>query len=155
MPTDYAGLTEMAFNHVSALQTAHQGGWKMGEAERVDIDLEAGVIVWIFADKLVTAPAELLGTWNPDDQTFLWGWDHPSAPEGSAVSSLAVKEYADKHGIVELQTSKPSCDFDGCWKLAATAALIGDLQGVYRMEAAPNGPWAYLGFGTVKLQKRD
>lgn len=154
IPTTYDALLEAGFAHVQALQNVHEGTWKMSEAERYDVDLSAGQIYWTYPDKIVSAPAELLGTWSPQDGTFLWGWDHPSAPPGSAVSTAALKSHAVAHGITELQSSKTACDFDECWKLAAAAGLVGDLQGISRFEASPGGPWAYIGFGNITISPK-
>ena len=154
LPTTYDALLEAGFAHVQALQSVHEGTWKMSEADRYDVDLSAGQIYWAYADKIVSAPAELLGTWNPSDGTLLWGWDHPSAPPGSAVATAALKSHADAHGIAQLQSSKTRCDFEECWKLAAAAGLVGDLQGISRFEASPGGPWAYIGFGNVTISPK-
>ncbi|QPH53171.1 DUF6882 domain-containing protein [Pontivivens ytuae] len=151
LPTDYETLLTMAGNHVAAQQSAHSGAWRMDEARRFDVDPAAGRISWFFDDGTeASAPVQLVGTWNPQDETFLWGWDHPSAPPGTAQ---AVKNYADANGIAGLQTSQIACDFDACWRIAGTASLIGDLQGLYRFEESPGGAWVYVGFADVTLKK--
>ncbi len=151
LPTDFASLVEFAGHHIQAQQVAHSSTWGLGSAERFDVDLEAGTITWQFPDKNVVAnaPAELLGTWNPQDNTFLWGWDHPSTPPGTAIATQAVKTWADQNGVVELQQRSISCTNDECYSIAGIASPIGNLQGVYRFDAG--GPWAYVGFGNVTL----
>lgn len=150
IPTTYAELLEFSINYVAMQQQAH-GAWGLGSDERWDVDLDAGVISWHFADRghVARAPAQLLGTWNPADETFLWGWDHPSAPPGTAVAAQAVKTFADTYGVAELTTRSIACSFDDCYRIASTASPIGGLQGVYRGDAG--GPWVYLGFGEVSL----
>ncbi|MFV0523194.1 MAG: DUF6882 domain-containing protein [Acidimicrobiales bacterium] len=154
LPTDYTALADMAMNHVGALQTGHEQAWGMSRATDFEGDLNEGWIRWTLPDLVAEATMQLLGTWNPADETFLWGWDHPSAPPGSAVAAGAVKTFADKHGISELQTAKTTVAFDDGWPLAAIAVLLGDLQGIYRFEASPGGPWAYVGFDRVRLSRR-
>ena len=73
IPKDYQGLREMGFNHTQVLMEAHLGTWRMELADRYDVDLEAGIISWLFPDKTVRAPAQLLGTWSNQDESFLWG----------------------------------------------------------------------------------
>ncbi|MFV0260589.1 MAG: DUF6882 domain-containing protein [Acidimicrobiales bacterium] len=153
LPTDYDALAEMAMNHVGALQTGHEQSWGMSRATDFEGDLNEGWIRWTLPDMTAEAPMQLLGTWNPADESFLWGWDHPSAPPGSTVAAGAVKTFADKHGISELQTAKTTVAFDDGWPLAAIAVLLGDLQGIYRFEASPGGPWAYVGFDRVRLSR--
>lgn len=151
LPKTYDELLEAGYNYVSSLQSAHEATWKMSEAANYEVDLMSGEIWWFFPEKTVSAPAELLGTWNPKDGTFLWGWDHPSAPEGSAVASAALKAHADTHGISDLQDSKVECDFEECWSLVSAAGLVGQLQGIYRFETSPGGAWAYIGFGGIAI----
>ena len=151
-PTTFSPLLEMAFNHTQALMAGHQGSWNLGQGERWDVDLAAGQIIWSFPDKVVRAPAQLIATWNSADETFLWGWDHPSAPPGTAVAAAAVKTHADAHGIAQLQEAKVECSMDDGWQLAAVAVLLGDLQGVYRGQASDTA-WAYIGFGNVTISK--
>ncbi|MEL6983687.1 MAG: DUF6882 domain-containing protein [Actinomycetota bacterium] len=154
-PTSYASLVERAMAHVGSLQAAHEQMWHMSDAVNADVDLAVGQITWNLADRLVTAPVELLGTWDPADQTFLWGWDHPSVRPGTAGASTATRDFAIEHGIAELQPSKVSCSFDDTWSLAAPAVMIGDLQGIYRMETSPGGAWAFLGFGQISISARS
>ena len=153
IPTTYAELLTFSINYVAAQQQAHTSLWGLGTEQNWDVDLDAGTLTWHATEKgmTVTAPTQLLGTWNPDDQTFLWGWDHPSAPPGTAIAAEAVRQYATAHGIAELQPRSISCSFDECYRVAATASPIGDLQGVYRADAG--GPWVYLGFGPVSIQQ--
>ena len=153
LPTKFEPLQDMAFHHTQALMAAHQGSWRLGEGDQWAVDLAAGEIRWTFPDgKLVRAPGQLIATWNSADDTFLWGWDHPSAPPGSAVAAAAAKAHADAHAIEELQISKVSCSMEDGWQLAAIAVLLGDLQGVYRGQASETA-WAYIGFGNVTISK--
>lgn len=137
--------------HALALEAANSA-WNMAEAVKSDIDLVEGTIVWWFLDKAANASAELLGTWNPADETFLWGWEHPSAPENLRNASVAVKDFADRHDIDELADALRPCTFDEGWALAAIAVLIGDLKGMCRVEAVRGGAWAYVGFGDVTVR---
>ena len=152
LPVTFDALQEMAFNHTQALMAGHEA-WGVAEAFKWDVDLDAGSISWFFLDgRTVKAPAQLIGTWTGRDDSFLWGWDHPSAPPGSAHAAAAVKAHAERHAIGELQASRRSCGFEEGWQLAAIAVLVGDLQGVYRGQASP-GTWAYLGFGPVTISR--
>jgi hypothetical protein len=52
--------------------------WGMDEAAWA-ADLESGIITFTSTRKglVVAAPVQLIGTFNGEDQTWLWGWDHP------------------------------------------------------------------------------
>ena len=152
-PTNVDDLLEKAIAHNQALQEAHMQSWGMGEADRYDIDLESGLISWVFEDdKIVIAPATLIGTFNPKDNSFLWGWDHPMCPPADNSAANAVKTFAEEHNIEILQDRKISCALDETWNHAAIAVLLGDLQGCYRAKSG-NGSFVILGFGEIMIRK--
>lgn len=152
LPPSYDELVARAFAHTQALMEVHAGPVGIAQATNWDVDLQAGSITWTLADRVIRAPAQLIATWNAADETFLWGWDHPSAPPGTAIAAARVKAHADAHGITPLQSAKAACSFDEGWQLAAIAVLAGDLQGVYRGQASETA-WAYIGFGPVTMSK--
>lgn len=155
LPAEFESLKTMAMTHTQALTNAHSASWGFGSEQRWDVDLAGGVITFVFEDKLVRAPVQLIGTYSDKEGTFLWGWDHPSAPAGTATAAQAVKTHADTHAIEELQSSKLAFETaDAVWSVAAIAVLAGDLQGIYRGLAAP-GVYAFLGFGEVTIRKRE
>jgi hypothetical protein len=148
-PTTYAALAELSYEHLQTLMFAQNCVWKHDDAQTWHVDMTVGTITWQFQDKVVRATGQLLGSWY--NGRFLWGWAHPSAPPGTAVAAMAVKGYADRHGIAELQAAQPDVSFEDSWKLVAIAALIGDLQGVYRGPSGSHGTWAYIGFGPISI----
>jgi len=151
LPSDFDSFQEMAFNHTQALMAAHTSSWRIEEAENWDVNLIGGIITWTFADgKVARAPAQLIATWSNTEGTFLWGWDHPSAPPGTALAAQAVHDHAKRHNIKQLLDEKIVCSLEDGWQLAAMAVLAGDLQGVYRGQANETAS-AYIGFGNVSL----
>lgn len=153
IPTAYADLLTMAREHVDALSDGH-AAWGFGGEEHWSVDLDQGLIEWTFPDRVVRAPAQLIGTWASDLGTLLWGWDHPSAPPGSAVAAQQVKDFADAHAIAELQVAEQTCPREQARELASIAVLIGDLQGLYVGQASRTA-LAYIGFGGVSIGPRQ
>lgn len=151
LPTEYDALAEMAQNHTLLQQEFHMGTWGLGEGDRWNIDLETQKIWWTFEDKIVEADLEVLGTWSGRDNSFLWGWDHPSVPQSMRNATIKTKAYADEHDIDELKDSMTNCDFEDCWEIASIAGLIGDLDGIYRGEAG-GSTWIYMGFNNITLK---
>ncbi len=85
LPSDPAALRQMAMNHTQALMGGHEGLWHISEAQSWDVDLTNAEIRWIFSgDRIVRAPVQFIGTWNSADNTFLWGWNPPSATPASS-----------------------------------------------------------------------
>ena len=61
---------------------AHDGTWQLGKADW-DIDQDAGTIVFTSPKGITaTCPVQVIGTFNTEDDTWLWGWDHPSVDPG-------------------------------------------------------------------------
>jgi hypothetical protein len=149
IPTNYADLVTMAEEHVAALSYGHSA-WGFGREDHWSVDLDRGLIEWTFPDRVVSASAQLIGSWASDLGTLRWGWDHPSAPPGTAIAAQRVKEFADAHSITELQLVEPVCTREQAQELASIAVLIGDLQGLYVGQASRTA-FAYIGFGTVTL----
>jgi len=96
----------------------------LGKSDRFEVDLEAGIIRFIFeGDKIATAPVTLIGTWAGNSQDYLWGWDHPMSPPADNAAAKAVKAYADAHNITELQSRKVDCTGDEAWQYVSSPSF--------------------------------
>jgi Family of unknown function (DUF6882) len=49
---------------IDQLARAHMS-WGLGSAERWGLDQRTGIITWTFPDKAATAPAQIIGSYNP------------------------------------------------------------------------------------------
>ena len=78
---DYEKFKKHSLAHLQSLSDAHQKSWGFGEGEHWNADLKAGTIKWTFKDKIVTAPIQVICTYNKEKKKLLWGWDHPSVSE--------------------------------------------------------------------------
>jgi len=106
---DIDAYIEKANNHLQTLTQAHQNSWGLGSSDRWDADQETGVISWTFVDGvIVQAPFQIIGTYNSLDNTFLWGWDHPSVVESQRKDAQTVLEFARKNDIVFYKTERLS-----------------------------------------------
>jgi hypothetical protein len=147
---DIDAYFEKANNHLAALTAAHDSAWNMGAAERWDADQETGILTWTFSNGVVVkAPFQIIGTYNTKDNTFLWGWDHPSVVEPLRQDAISVLEFAKQNHIEFLQDRKVECDEEAAWDLAAIASLVCDRQGVYRGPAGTT--YVFMTFGNVEI----
>lgn len=142
---------EKAMFALQALTTAHDGSWRLGEADW-SVDQDEGVIEFRPPNGMVArAPVQIIGTYNTQDGTWLWGWDHPSVVEPLAEHAKKVEAYGRQHGFDVLTTRKLQCPEEQCWELTALACMLNGAQGAYRGPAGPT--LVFFTFGTVTLSK--
>ncbi len=148
-PNDHALTMARAMPHLQALTAMHAATWKIQDAAW-DVDLEVGTLTFRFDDgRIVTAPVQVIGTYNTDDGTFLWGWDHPSVADAQAADANLVKAFGEKHGVAELTTRKVTITEERAWELTALACLLADAQGAYR---GPSGrTLVFMTFGAITM----
>lgn len=150
-PPEFRQLVEKALNHLRALTAAHDGTWRLAESEW-SVDQDAGTIVFTNSSGTqATAPVQIIGTYNTQDGTWLWGWDHPSVAPPLAEHAKRMLEYGREHSVAALTTRNFECSEDRCWELAAAACLICEAQGAYRGPAG--AALAFMTFGEVLLSK--
>ncbi len=95
-----------AIPHLPSLTAMHSSVSRIGEAAWA-VDLDVGTLTFSFADgRVVTAPVQVIGTYNTEDGTWMWGWDHPSVPAARAADARTVKAFGEKHGVADLTTRK-------------------------------------------------
>lgn len=131
---------------------AHQERWGLGTAERCELDRASGVLRWTFADRVVSAPVQVLGTRSRDGATWRWDWawaDETVAPRLRAASET-VRRWGTVHRHPELTVpSVPGLTARRAADLAALAFAVTRATGFYR--APSGGSHLYLAFGPVTV----
>ena len=111
------------------LQTeAHQGTWRLGKSERWDFSQDSGELVFTFPDMVVRAPAQIIGSFDNREESWMWAWANSSLSDSITRDSVRVREYGEQHHIRRLTTGTwPAEEMDG-WRMAALAnrAKLGD-----------------------------
>lgn len=149
---DFRQLLEKSMNHLQTLTSSHDSMWGLGSAAW-GADLEKGIITFDTDDGThVEAPLQVIGTYNTQDGTWLWGWDHPSVSESLSQHAQLAFDYGQKHGIADLTTRKVSCSEECCWEFTALACFLAQAQGAYRGPAGPTH--VFMTFGTVNISKQ-
>lgn len=99
----------------------------------------------------ITAPAQIIGTYNTVDGTWLWAWDHPSVDRALRRDAEVVLEYGEKHEIEALRTRKLACTEADCWEFTALACKLCNAQAAYR---GPMGnTLIFITFGCIEVSK--
>lgn len=134
------------------LKTAtHDRMWHISKAAW-SVDQKSGKIVFQCPDEItVTCPVQIIGTYNTEDKTWLWGWDHPSIQLPLTEHAKKLKAYGVKHNLERLTTRKIESTEAECWEFAALACKLCEAQGAYR---GPSGStMVFMTFGEVQLSK--
>ena len=137
---DYGQWVTAARQRAQAGMDAARERFGLGTHARYETDLAAATIRFLDAEDVeqVRADIQVAGSWSPNSETWMWGWENESVPE-AAVSRLGpIAETGRDKDVGALQAYVVECDEAGSWSLAALAADIVDAQCVYPTGNAHN-----------------
>ncbi|MBC7815313.1 MAG: hypothetical protein IAG10_00270 [Planctomycetaceae bacterium] len=153
-PAEYQSLLEQSMEELRLKTAAHDGLWHLSDAKNWSVDQDVGQIVFSLPKGMkAICDVQIIGTYNTDDETWLWGWDHPAVQKPLQDHAWMVKRYGDSHAISRLTTKKLACTEDEAWEFTALACKLAEAQGAYR---GPSGPTlVFMTFGQPSLEKSD
>ena len=133
---------------------AHSATWLLGEEDTWSVDQGDGTITFAFSGGLVAkAPVQIIGTYNPREGTFLWGWNHPSVPEPLRTHAELAKEFGACNQVSQFTSRQVKCSEIEAWGFAAAAARLAKANGAYRADAG--GPLVYMTFAKCGCTKEN
>ena len=136
-----------AMRRLQALTDEHTQRWGLGSETRWNLDMNAGTLQLSFADgRELVFPVQIVGTYNTDNGSFLWGWDHPSVPEPLRRAAKHLYDYGKQHDIARLTTKVIQCSEQEAWEFTAAAADLDGVTGAYRGNS--DGTWVYMTFSS-------
>jgi hypothetical protein len=151
-PNDFALLLRQSTEELKVKTLAHQV-WGFGNSERWDLNQTRGILVFTQKDGVRAAcPAQIIGSYNTADQTWLWGWANPSIDQSLKRDALQMREYGRKHGIERLSSPQWKGSEAEAWEMTALAVKLCNEQGAYRGPAGQT--LVFIAFGEVQLSKR-
>lgn len=131
-------------------QTALARAMKIGAAPW-SVDQEAGLIRFERKDgSTVTAPIQIIGSWNPRTTAFTWGWDHPSVHTRLRADAERTRWFGDKHDLSELTERTLKMSELDAWRLTAVAMKVNAAQGAYR--GPTEGPVVFMTLGEARVR---
>ncbi len=120
-----------------------------GEHYDWDVDLDEGVIRFTSATKVVSAPVQVVGTYNTVDGTFLWGWDHPSVPEPLGADARLAREFGERQNLPMFTQRKVKCTEKEAWRFTNVAHYLAGAKGAYRAPAGTT--MVFVTFGALTI----
>lgn len=120
-----------------------------------DVDLNSGTITFTNDEKgiVITAPVQVVGTYNAEDSSWLWGWEHPSVSEPLGAFARRVREFGEQYGRKELTTRKITTSMDTAWEFTALACYLNGGEGGYN--GSSGSTRVLLVYGSVTITKKD
>ena len=153
LPPDFSTLQKVSLEELELKTRAHEQAWGLGRIERWDLDQDTGELVFSLPDGMkAVAPAQIIGTYNSEDHTWMWAWANSSVDEKLREDALKVRKYGERHNIKRLTKSKWVGTEDEAWAMAALAVKLCGAQGAYRGPAGAT--YVFITFGEVKLSKK-
>jgi hypothetical protein len=139
-------------NELQLKTAAHVQGWHMDACEWA-VDQASGAISFTDHERTMTAtaPVQIIGTFNTDDSSWLWGWANSSLHPSLVADANTLKAYGSQKGYKALTAPKVSCDEQAAWAFAALACMVCNRQGAYRGPAGST--MIFMTFDTVTLRK--
>jgi Family of unknown function (DUF6882) len=99
LPSDFSTLQKMCVEELALKTQAHKEAWGVGKIERWDLSQDTGELVFSLPDGIkAVCPAQIIGTYNSQDQTWLWAWANPSIDEKLRADALKVRKYGEEWG---------------------------------------------------------
>ena len=146
---DFDGLLRLSMEELLLKTQAHQNSWLFGKEEQWNLDPGQGELAFTFPGRLVTAPAQIIGTYSTETGIWTWGWANSSVPQNLSAHALQLREYGEQNGIPRLTSPEWAGEETDCWYMAALACKICGFQGAYR--GPSENTFSFITFGPVKL----
>lgn len=151
---DFDSFLELCINELRIKTAAHEGIWQLSKADW-DLNQDTGTITFTSPGGIITTcPVQIIGTFNTSDNSWMWGWDHPSVDPSLQAHARLCKAYGEKHSIRAMTAHKVanSTEDDG-WQYTAMACKLAGAQGGYR---APQGTTRiYMTIGLPSSKKDE
>lgn len=111
--------------------------WGVGSFERWELDQNHGIVKFVNADGTgIYAEAQVIGSFDPLNQTWEWAWNNPYVAQPLKVDALKVKAYGEEKHLADLTTPKFSANESTALGFAGFALTIAAADAVYRGKAA-------------------
>lgn len=149
----YEELIDLSMSSLQAKNQFHCDNWKLDEADWA-VDQNEGIITFHAPDNIVvTAPVQIVGTYDQSQGSWMWSWANNSIEGSLARDAIAVKAYGERQDIKLLIGRSSQIEEYDAWQLTALTCELNGQQGVYRGIAGDT--LVFMTFGQISLQKME
>jgi len=153
MPSDFATLQKLSIDELKLKTDAHRAVLGLDRMKRWDLNQDTGELVFSLADGLkASAPAQIIGTYDTEDHTWLWAWANPSIEDKLKKDALQLRKYGEDHHVDRLTQQKWVGTEDDAWAMVAVAVKLCGEQGGYRGQAGATR--VFIAFGKITMSKQ-
>jgi len=107
--------------------------FNIGSFQKFEFDFEKAEIYFL-NEGLVEVQANIIpiGSFNSENNTWMWAWANEGFPEDLRAKSARLKQLEEKTGFEIFGTEMPEIDEDMAWEMAGISLNMLNVQGVYR-----------------------
>ncbi len=135
-------------------QQRNAARWGLGDHEHWHADLRLGHILFSRpGGELLMAPVQLIGSYDPTESRWRWGWDHPPAHAAVTRAAELVRRFGEVYGLAALTTREIQCTEDQAWRFTAMALHLSEAEGAYRGRAGET--LSFMTFGAMTVGKAN
>ena len=146
---DFDALLRFSMEELLLKTQCHQDIWLFGKEEQWNLDPGQAELVFSFPGRLVTAPAQIIGTYDLKAAHWTWSWADSSVPEHLTAHALQLKDFGQQNGVSLLTTPDWAAEETDCWYMAALACHVCGHHGAYR--GPSEDVYSFLTFGQVEV----
>lgn len=148
---EFTAFLEASMEGLRLQTEAHQGAWRLGESDRWDFSQDTGELIFTFPDMEVRTAAQIVGTFDSAQGTWMWGWANPSIDPRLVRDSTRAREHGAQHRIRRLTERKwPGEEIDA-WRMTALTNRLCSSNGAYLGPAGST--YVFFTFGEVRLMR--
>jgi hypothetical protein len=130
---------------------AHAQTWQLGKEQGWSADMGMGVIVFRFNNGLSgTTHFQVVGSYDENDGSFLWGWAHPSVPAAFREHANLAKLWGSDNDHPAFISKNVKCSLDDAMDFAAVANSLAGAKGVYRGHSGKK--YIFLTIGDIHVE---
>jgi hypothetical protein len=148
---EFRALIDGSMQGLQLQSEAHQAAWRFWELESWEFSQDTGELMFTFSDMVVRAPAQIIGSFDAREGSWMWGWANTSIADSLTGDSIRVRQYGEQHRIRRLTSPTWSGEEMDGWHMAALANRFCETNGAYRGPAGTM--FVFFTFGPVRLTR--